>query len=244
MKLLIISILFFCTAKQAGAQTDMRSRVIKELQKISERYKSSPHIAFDVQYKYAAESSPGKFLDSLSGSFKMHGNEYWYRMDNTEAAGNGDMVVMLFKEDNVMYLAKPAAVNKSVNPLVMMDSMLASGRITSCDMTTANGHTKIKMEFRAGSSYKSLQYEIDERSGLLLKMTSVVQAAQLYDPSVYDKVSSDAYAVVEADFYHYRENGFDRNDFDLSKYFKKQGQEYISVAPYNSYKIFLGTPNL
>jgi hypothetical protein len=30
----------------------------------------------------------------------------------------------------------------------------------------------------------------------------------------------------------------------MAKYFKKAGKDYVTVAPYDHYKVFLGTPGL
>jgi hypothetical protein len=76
-------------------------------------------------------------------------------------------------------------------------------------------------------------------------MVNIVESRELYDPSVRSLVAGNSsYAIVETDLTNYREGAFEDSELDPGRYFKKVGKEYVSVAPYESYKIFLGTPDL
>jgi hypothetical protein len=226
------------------AQEDMRQKVSLELKKLAEKYKQPGTVSFDILYRYAAENKPLEILDSLSGSFKIHGQQYWYRLAETEAAGNSNILMMLFKEDGVMYLSKPHSSALHSNPLALIDSLATDKQIAGCNMITRNGSIQIILSCRPGMAYKKIEYDIDVKTGLLSKMISTVQAKQLYDPSVKDKVSEGTFAIIEASFTNYNQGKFDEKDFDLTRYFKKQGNDFVTVPPYDSYKIFLGSPNL
>ena len=226
------------------AQEGMREKVSGELKKLAEKYKQSETISFDIMYRYAAENKPAEMLDSLSGSFKIHGQEYWYRLAETEAAGNSNILMTLFKEDGVMYLSKPHSTVLHTNPIALLDSLATDKRIVSCNLIAGSGYTRIILTCQPGMAYKKIEYDIDARTGLLSKMISTVQAKQLYDPAVRDKVSDGTYAIIEACFTNYNQEKFSEKDFDLTRYFKKQGNDYVTVPPYDSYKIFIGSPNL
>ena len=95
-----------------------------------------------------------------------------------------------------------------------------------------------------GMKYKTIEYEID-LSGYITKMKCVVQASELYDPSVKEIVEGEnTYAIVEAVFTNYKKVDVSNNQFDVTKYFKKEGDEFIALPPYENYKVFLGTINL
>jgi hypothetical protein len=67
----------------------------------------------------------------------------------------------------------------------------------------------------------------------------------LYEASVRSLVeASNAYAVVECLYTNYRQENSGKDLFDAARYFKKEGNEWVTVAPYDNYKIFIGTPNL
>jgi hypothetical protein len=76
-------------------------------------------------------------------------------------------------------------------------------------------------------------------------MINVVRSDQLYDAAVQHMVDAEqSYAIVEAVYSNYRPENVDDGLFNISRYFKKEGDDYITVAPFDMYKIFLGTPNL
>lgn len=226
------------------AQEDMRGQVSATLKKLAERYKQSSSVSYDMTYKYAAENKPDDILDSMSGSFKIHQSEYWYKIAETEAVGNGSIVMTLFKEDKVIYLTKPASSFQTYNPVAVLDSFVSGKKIMAAGLSSAGGIDKVVLTCRPGLSYKKIEYDIDSKTGFLNKMICWVQAKEFYDPSVKDKVAGTMYAVMEADFTNYHEGTNDEKDFDLGKYFKKEGSQYVTVPPYDSYKIFLGSPNL
>ncbi len=242
-KLLTVIIILFLSSSLL-AQDDSQQKMLSVFKKLAARYKDPASLSFEVSYKYAAENKPAEILDSLEGSFKIQHKKYWYRLANTEAAGDSSISVMVFREDGVMYLSKPSVASRNLNPLSLLDSQTSDKRIAFQNVTSENGITKVKITYRPGFSYKTVEYYVDQKSGLLVKMISVVEAKQFYDPTVRDKLTDKAFAVMEADFSHYSEKPADEKQFDLNRYFKKVGNDFIAVAPFDTYKIFLGTPNL
>jgi hypothetical protein len=92
--------------------------------------------------------------------------------------------------------------------------------------------------------YKTIEYEIDP-SNFITKMKCIVQANELYDPSVKELIEdSDTYAIIETTFKNYKRSGVYTNQLDVKKYFKKEGNEFIPLPPFENYKIFLGSTNL
>jgi hypothetical protein len=76
-------------------------------------------------------------------------------------------------------------------------------------------------------------------------MISLVKSDQLADPSIpVDPGTTTTYSIVEAVFEHYRVKSFDEKAFDTARYFRMEGKDYVAMPPYDTYKIFLGSPNL
>lgn len=241
----LLIVLFSCSLTVGLSQNVEKDNVINELRAASERYRNTKYLGFDINYRYYNEQQPGIYLDSLGGSFKLNGNNYWYELDNTEAIGNADLMIMLFKEDKIMYLTRPSAFSMSQNPVSMIDSFLTARTDVRYSISRERNTKRITLDFDSGSKYKSIRYEIDAISGYISKMTCVVRASEMYDASVKAQVEdSDVYVVVEASFRNYRQSGFNDSLFNTTKYFKKEGEEFVALPPYDSYKVFLGTNTL
>jgi len=239
---IIILLLLACHA--ATAQQDNKKEVIRELNGLMARYQSADHLSFSINYKYAMEDKPSFFLDSMQGQFKMHGSLYSYSIDNTESIVGSDYSIMLFKEDQVMYLSKPAANAQTGNPLAMPDTTYLASNDVTCSIAETKGEKRISLEFKPGGGCRRIDYYIDKKTGYVTRMVSLVHSSQLYDESVRSAVEGNAYAIVEMQFGNYRQKSFDDTELDTSKYFTKEGKEFVTTASYKSYKIFLGTPNL
>jgi hypothetical protein len=239
-------ILFFLLgiAGSAAYAQDEKKQALRLLQQLATTYKNTTHLSFDVQYRYAAESTPGVYLDSLSGHFKISGHRYWYDLDNTEAICTNDYVIMLFREDKVMYLAKPGA-GKTTHPVAMIDSLLVNSAGMALQLTDNKQWTTITFTFPPAYPCKKMEYVIDKKTGWLVKTVNVVRSEEMYEAAARPFIEGAVtYAVVEASYTNYQKDGFDDSVFDNDRYFKKQGAEYVTVTPFDTYKIFLGTPNL
>jgi hypothetical protein len=217
---------------------------MKAMEEMISRYRESKYLSFNVTYKYASEQEPENYLDSLTGNYKLNGSNYWYSLDNTEVIGSKDYSVLLFKEDHVMYLAPPASRGR-MDFLASLDSFLVNRDNITPSLQEEEGQKKLLLSFGKGSPCKSIEYSIDKGSGYITRIREIVRAGQLYDPAARSKVDSDtAYAIIEMNFSDYRSGSFDDKLLDTDNYFRKEGQQYVTVAPYDSYKIFLGAPNL
>ena len=234
-----------CVCFHTRAQADHRQQVIDSIQAIAERYYSANHVTFDLTYRYALEESPLLYLDSLKGSFKMSGNRYWYRLDSTETIGDSALTVLLFKEDRVMYLTKTPKAARNQNPLAMMDSVYFNNPDLEFSISDLPLQRKITTSSRNGNHFKTIEYFINKQTGLLDKISSKINVAFLYDESLHAKIDKhSSYANVEVVFSNYQFSSFDLGLFNRENYCRKQGSQYVTVSPYQSYQIFLGSPNL
>lgn len=231
-----------CVLSTKCLAQEQHKNIVSELTKLSQGFKFQAGLSFRVAYYHARINAPGHFLDSLKGSFKLKGNHFWYDLNETEAMGSDKYVVFLFKEDEMMYLAKPASM-QSLNPLTVLDSMLSQSGQMQGKIESLLSEKKITLTFPPGSNTKEITYYIDNQSGMLTRMTSIVASKTLLDENA-DARAEEPYAIVDAFFSEYKTGDFSESFFNYEKYFQKVGPDYIPVAPYHSYKIFLGSPNL
>ena len=219
---------------------------VKAMKEMADRYRDSKSLSFNVTYRYSSEKDPGVYLDSLKGSYRINGNDYWYSLDNTEVVSNQDYCVLLFKEDHIMYLAPARSRNTNIDFLSSLDSFLVHGDNITVSATEGPQQRILKLSFGDNSPWKSIEYNIDKTNGYIIRIRQVVRSSRLYDPVVAGSRAGmdNSYAIVDMDFTDYHTGAFDARQLDVGNYFKKEGGQYVVTASYNSYKIFLGAPNL
>lgn len=243
----LVTILICGSALLSSGQASLteKQQAVAVLRSLSDHYRNAGSLHFIISYRYSAEDKPGVYLDSLKGYFTMSGTRYRYVVDSTEFIGNKDRVVVLYKQDRVMYLAKASPAMRAANPMTLLDSLLLKNDSVRCRVSATKADQRIILSFPSGQPVREIVYTIDNKSGFLTRITQIVSSRQLYDPSVRGLVEGNAsYAIVETDLTNYREDSTGEGQLDLSRYYRKEGSQYVTVAPYDSYKIFLGSPDL
>jgi hypothetical protein len=244
--IVLFGLVFSLTGAPAAlGQGTAKDSCLKMMKEMVDRYRETSYLSFDVTYRYAAEGNPGTYLDSLRGNYRLNGNDYWYSLDSTEVTSYQGTCVLLFKEDHIMYLVPLNARKKNVDFLAALDSLLQHLGATAPVLKEDGEVKKILLTFAGRSPIKSIEYSIDKRSGYISRIRQIVKSDQLYDPSVRGRIEGGIpYAIVDMDFSNYHSGAFGERQLDTAQYFKKEGKQYVSVAPYEEYKIFLGAPNL
>jgi hypothetical protein len=247
MKHLMAFCLLFILSVQAYSQarSEGKEACLQAMKEMVNHYRESQYLSFDIVYRYSGQQTPDVYQDSLKGYYRLNGNDYWYSLDSTEVASYQGTSVLLFKEDRIMYLTPGSEQKKNVNFLAALDSLLSHLDGMEAVLSEGAGGKKIVLSFSDKSPCKSIEYMLDRNSGYLTRIRQVIKSDQLYDPSVRNRMEGNVpYAIVDMDFSNYRSGAFDDRQLNTAQYFKKEGQQYVSVAPYEEYKIFLGAPNL
>src|SRR6202035_5551751 len=94
-KFFAVSLILSVTVQSFG-QTDPKTQAVQRLQDLAANYRKADHLSFKVTYRYSSELRPASFLDSLTGSFKLNGNSFWYGIDNAEFLGNDSINIAVF----------------------------------------------------------------------------------------------------------------------------------------------------
>jgi hypothetical protein len=227
-----------------NGQTE-RQLAEQALRDLNQKYYSSNQLAFQVSYRCRKNESSSAYIDSLRGEFKMSADKYWYKIDSIETIANNDTVLTLFREDQLMYLSKTSRQVRSNSPLAMLDSLFFNNPDYVFQISEDADEKMITVKSMAGQNFKDIEYHINKQSGFLNKIKTNVDASLLYDESVASKIDkASIYVVIEVLFSNYQSQSFDQSIFQSSNYFRHDGQQYTTVAPYQSYKIYLASPNL
>lgn len=244
--LLFFAALFICLQTTAQTIPDFE-KVTGMLKSLRQGYNNGP-FSFELKYVYANEHTPEKILDSLKGKIETDGNNYHSVLDNTESIHNAKYNIVLFKEDNIMYLSAGTTAATSIDPLSQMETILNQSGATSCTISKAGKNTIIRIGFAADGPCKQMEMTIDTVAHRMLSMQYIIKTALLTEtPDATDKAVAagyDEYAIVKASFFNYHPVQPDSSKFDDATFFYKEGTEFKPTPAYSNYKIFVATPNL
>jgi hypothetical protein len=239
-----ILFLCICWLPVVNAQQTDKHRAVEALQSLADKYRSFKSLHFSIAYRYAGEDRPGVYLDSLKGDFKMSGSSYRYTVDSTEYIGNKEVILIVFRQDRVLFLFRPSTLQTG-NPMGLLDSLLLKNDNIQGMVEETPDQQRIILSFPPGAVTRKIVYTVDRKTGLAISMTNLIRSSQLYASSVRSRVDGgSSYVIVETSFSNYREGDFGQEELDPGRYFKKEGKDYVALPPYESYKIFKGTPDL
>ena len=254
MKRSALLFLFSVCLQTAIAQTG-KEAILPLLKALQQTYTASSFLSFDIMYRYAPESSPKQYEDSMSGQVKISGKHHWMKLANTETISTDDCMIALFKDDQVMFLSRPlSGSGTGVQSSLMggagalwisaIDSLLSKTDEVTAKLEESSGTRKLIIEYLKPTACKSMTFIIDKRTGLLSSIVSVVHARQLYDVSVQEKVTGDTFVNMEANFSNYSKAAFDAGLFNSNHYFYKRDGKYVCTETYQGYSVYLGSSGL
>jgi hypothetical protein len=244
MKKILILITMMGMMTYVSAQVGEQVRALGALRQLQLVYQQAKLLSFDVRYTYAKEEAPVEILDSLDGQYRLHGSRYWGLLGNTESVYDDQLLLLLFKEDSLLYLARPKGAG--AGPVAMVDSLLLQQPGSRFGYAETASELLVSLVLPETSPYKKMTWHIDRRTGYLNRTSSLVRSDQLYEAAVRSSIPEAAaeYVVVETVYSHYRNGGFPESIFDLDRYLKKEGTEYVAQGAYAGYKVFLGSTGL
>lgn len=237
-KIVVFLIAGLLYAGTALSQIEAKEEAIKKMETLAQKYKASEYLSFDVTYRYATEQQPNKYIDSLKGSFKLNGTNFWYLLDNTEFLGNDSILLTVFKEDKLIVI-NGTPITQSAMPTAILDSVLLMNQYSNISITQNKQEELIQIDFAPGVMYKNVKYAIDINTGLLNKVVATIRSSEMYDPAVKEMFATkNEYGVLEIIFSNYRTKSFDKTVFSSEKYLKRSGNELKAGGAYSDYRIY------
>jgi hypothetical protein len=242
---LIIAGLFISTYSMGQTLNDT-TKLYAEIAKLQEVYKQRA-LSFDIRYTYASELHPAKILDSLRGFMELTGSTYHYKLDNTETFSNSHYNIILFKEDKVMYLAKPVEGN-TADPMSQLRQMMGNANIKGCTLVNKGTQEIFRINFNTEGSCREMEITIEKSTGYLLSMRYVLKTELLMEaqgnPNAKPDPEYGPYAIVQSDFSNYKLLKPDVVLLSEQDLFYREGNAFKTTSAYSDYKIFVGSPNL
>jgi hypothetical protein len=240
-------LLLACLTASLHAQSGQKA-ALAAVEQLRQRYLEAHGLHMDISYYYANASSPQRYLDSVKGSFIMDGTRYHFRMDSTEGMVNERYSIMVFSEDKLLYLTKPAAQpSSSYNPVSMLDSLATQGKGAVVDLQQQGPNRMVSIQFPKGMNYGSMVLTIDTATGYMTRCLMTVRTALLApaaDGSSLKASGYDEYALVETRLQHYQQKELPVDFFSEQRFFSKDGKSYVAAERYRGYEVFVGTPGL
>lgn len=236
----------FCVLIKAQENTSVEA-VVGLLKQMRADYDNISNLSFDVSYTYAKQSTPDKILDSLSGRMQVSNKQYHWNISNTEMIANSKYVIMLFKEDKLMYITRPGSQNINFDPLSRLDSSLFLLKGLQCSLENKKDITTVTLNFPDSSAYKQIKMTINRKNGFLSNTKFIIRPGAVRsfeDFDSMDNTGDEGYNVIEARYYNYNQDSISAAIFNSENYFNRSGTEFVAANSYSDYKIFIGSPNL
>lgn len=217
--------------------TAQETMVDKEFKKIQSAYLNKEFLSYNVQYLYARENAPDKYIDTVSGTYKINKNLYWGRLDNVEYLQTDSLFISVYEEDKVIMLnsSAPAWLQPSAN----LDSLYKKG--VKASVIKQGDLNMITMEYPGDSLYKKIAFWYNPEDYLVRKMLYVVKQPQEFNDEDAEK---SEFVNIEIRFSNFSLDRFDRSLFQENLYIEKRQKEYLPSKKYTDYTVLVGSPNL
>ncbi|GAO44441.1 hypothetical protein [Flavihumibacter petaseus] len=225
-----------------GSLQAQQAQYMRELKSAAAVFLDTGYLHVDLVYKYSNEATPLQIEDSLRGSIKIWGKRFWYALSNTEATCDDSVAVIVFKEDQLLYLTRPSGQHLLQQQFSLLDS-LSDGRFQSAISVSADGRQrKYVVKFLNPQYYKELEFWTDNK-GRLVKTRQLLHRRLLDANAPIDGVAGN-WVFVEVSFLHVNRNDFNPADFDTQKLVRKEQNGWVAQAPYQHYSVFKANPSL
>jgi hypothetical protein len=243
MRPFILFIILSCCFISLSAQETSR-KLVDSLKQLAGKHKQDQALRFDILYRYVSLSEPGKVLDSINGYCERSGENYLFGIDGTKTIHAGKLMIFMFEQDAIMYLAKPSTLPKN-NPIALFDSLALALDKKDLRIENLTDEYVVTHNTPALAYSKSSSYHIDKKTGYITKAVAKVKSELLGDISgKQQEPSENDYVLIEIIYKNYRTSGVDPAHFQESTYVIRNGNSYQPTPEFKSYKIFIGSTNL
>jgi hypothetical protein len=218
-----------------------------ESAKIQAAYRGQAYLSFDVRYSYALETTPMAITDSMQGSFKLAGNQYWGVLDSMEFMQNDRFAISVYKTGHLMGVDSPMAMYPAAIQFTMLDSLLGKGGYT---ISQSNSGAIKSLHIRFSNPdmpYKDFTIKYDS-SNYWVKQVVYTIRKDVYDgddeAALSNADNGSSYVVITADYLHYSTAAFDETVFESERYFLASGGAYMPAMAFAGYDIMVSSPSL
>jgi hypothetical protein len=221
--------------------------IATESAKIQAAYKAPAYLSFDVRYSHALEATPMVITDSVQGSIKLAGNQYWGILDSMEFMQNDRFAISVYKEGHLMGVDSPTALYPSAIPLTLLDSLVGKKGYT-ISQSVSGPNKVLSMRFLdPNMPYKDFTVKYDS-SNYWIKQIVYTIRKDVYDADGSDELPNTdggpAYVVITANYLNYSTAAFSATIFESERYFLASSGEYMPTTAFAGYDILVSSPGL
>jgi hypothetical protein len=243
-KAILTTVIAMLFVAQTQAQIDLRA----ESSQLQMAYKSQPYLSFDVKYTYATETDPTTIIDSSVGMVKLSGSAYWGRLDSLEFMQNSSYNIVLYKPNAIMRIGNPEVVYQQVINFPVFDSLVGKNNYTLNTTDVGNSRTVLLTFTNSSFAYKNFRVVYDKVTHLVQEIVYVINDEVSDYADSYNRTPSGGpnteFMVVRISFSNYQTSPFSATVFNTGNYFLPNGNVFTPQPPFQSYEVFVASPNL
>ncbi len=228
------------------AQESKAEQIFKEVRKA---YNSYEYLSYKVNYFYAKEKTPTDYIDTVTGSYKVHGKYYWGMLDSVEYMQNEKFFISVYNEDKIILLNSTSPVWQQANN--NWDSIwLKQKHKVNTIAAEQEGRLLLTFNFHSDSVYKRIELQYNSKTKLMEKIIYVMReptGAAGPDEEETERADGEKlsdFIVMEVRFSQYSVAPFDTGLYNETRYVLKNDKEYVPAEKYQDYTILIGSPNL
>ncbi len=219
------------------------------MEKVQQAYQKAGYLSFNVLYRYANNSQPGNYIDTMSGEVAMDKKRSRFVIDDVETVNNGTYSIRVMKEDKLIYLSAASSASVVMDPVHIMDSVLAHLQGVRMQIEHGKEVSSLNIFFPPGQQYKRISMTVNESTGYFQKVVyelyteGLVTQDQMAQPGNTGQYQTEG--RVEVLFSNYKRGQFNDSVFEEGLYFTRLGKgNYQPSEEYKDYQIFLASPSL
>ena len=205
-----------------------------EIVKISETYRLSSDISFDMSFTYADSAQPNSIMEQLQGSYKIHNGKYWGIIDSIEYLQGSLYNLAVFHKDSIISVSNRQEYS-TVLQVPMMDSLFREANVSAMNVTKVNDSTRmLRVLFNPNSQYRSYEIQYDRNSFLIRNIKYYLPGMDDSDPPTGSGV-----ICVAIHFSNYSQQPISEEYFNEARFVFRQGDEILARPLFDGFRVMV-----
>lgn len=215
---------------------------LRALRKSVSHSLESGSISYEMDYRIAAVTNPDQFIDSANGSCKYLGKKCWYSIGGMEVFQDSSLTVVVFEEDQLIYLTRPNSMHSGFNAVSLLDSLLKGNQQVICTKQTEHGLEQYKVVFSQPVLYKELSFLVDKK-GRMISSRQIVNQSLMSGDVQATGISGD-WVVLDIRFKNWKSSSSGDPVFSLTHYLQKNADGWLASDRLAAYTVFIAHSSL
>lgn len=207
---------------------------ITELVKISEAYRITTDISYDMTFTYADSARQDTVLEQLQGNYKIHNGKYWGILDSIEYLQSSLYSMVIYHADSTI-LVNSRQEYAPVLQIPLMDSIFREANVARMEVSGLNDSTRsLRVIFNPGSYYHSYELQYDLNTFLLRQL-------KYYLPELdtNDFPGSSGIVCITINFSNYSGQAISDTFFNESRFVYEQGGQLLAQPSFTGYQVIV-----